>query len=82
MAAQLTAIVFGAGARTGLKIVNGFLAKGYNVAAISRSATESEDLAKGLINLKADLSDPTSVTGVFEKTKKAFGTPNVIIYNG
>jgi NAD(P)-dependent dehydrogenase (short-subunit alcohol dehydrogenase family) len=82
MSAKLTAIIFGAGARTGIPIVNGFLVKGYNVAAVSRSMIESEDLAKGLINLKADLSDPTSITGVFEKTKKVFGTPNVIIYNG
>ncbi|KAF2096996.1 NAD(P)-binding protein [Rhizodiscina lignyota] len=78
---KLTAIVFGAGARTGRGIADGLLAAGYNVTAVSRSITESEDLAKGALNIKADLSDLASIKGVFEKTKKLLGTPNIVIHN-
>lgn len=75
--------VLGAGARTGKPIADAFVAAGYNVAAVSRSMTESEDLAKSLINIKADFSDPSRISEVFEKTKRAFGTPpSIVIYTG
>jgi short-subunit dehydrogenase len=79
MAAQI-AIVFGAGENIGAHSVQTFKSKGFKVARVSRSMQEQE--SGGILSIPCDLTQPSLVSGVFEKVRKTWGEPNVIIYNG
>jgi short-subunit dehydrogenase len=79
MAAKI-AIVFGAGKRIGEYSVETFKSKGFKVARVSRSVKEQE--LDGVLSIPCDLTQPSLVSGVFEKVRKIWGEPSVIIYNG
>ena len=51
------------------------------MASVSRKADESENTADR-VNIAGDLSDPSSVAGIFSKVKESLGVPSVVVYNG
>jgi NAD(P)-dependent dehydrogenase (short-subunit alcohol dehydrogenase family) len=74
-------LIFGVGPRTGTFIADKFVGAGYQVAATGRNV-EDGPLSDGYLNIKADLTNPAVVPGVFAKVKAHFGTPpNVVMYN-
>lgn len=79
MAAQI-AIVFGAGQHIGMHSVETFKSKGFKVARVSRSVKEEE--SDGMLSIPCDLTQPHLVSGVFDKVRKTWGEPSVIVYNG
>ena len=81
MSAKRILLLFGAGARTGTPIANRFSDAGYHVAVVGRSQ-EDKSPSERLLSIKADLADPTSIKGVFDKVHAKFGAPpNVVVYN-
>jgi short-subunit dehydrogenase len=79
MATQI-AIVFGAGKSIGGHSVQTFKSKGFKVASVSRSVEEQE--LDGVLYIPSDLTQPSLVSGIFEKVRKRWGEPSVIVYNG
>ena len=79
-----TALIIGAGGNIGASTAKLFASKGYNVAVSSR--TEKTDAMQGIEPAPSffpvDLSQPSSVSTLFEKVKEKLGVPNVVIYNG
>lgn len=79
-AASPIILIIGAGTNVGQHVAKAFIAKGYKVASVSRKAeTETND---SQITIQADMSDPSSVEGVFTKVKALLGVPSVVVYNG
>lgn len=74
-------LIFGSGARVGQHVAKAFIAKGYKVANVSRKANELSN-NDDQVNIQADVSDPSSIEGVFTKVKTLLGTPSVVVYNG
>jgi NAD(P)-dependent dehydrogenase (short-subunit alcohol dehydrogenase family) len=74
-------LILGAGSNIGQGVAQAFASKGYKVALASRSIDEaaSTDIQ---LHVRTDLSNPDEVVTTFEKVKKAFGFPSVVIYNG
>ena len=72
-------LILGAGSNVGSGVARAFAAKGYKVATTSRSQ-EGKD--KDTLHIQSDLSDPSSVAGVFTKVREAVGPPSVVVYNG
>ncbi|KAF2478746.1 hypothetical protein BDY17DRAFT_258557 [Neohortaea acidophila] len=76
------ALILGSGPRVGAAVAKKFATTGYSVAIVSRKATETKD-AHGVLSIKADLSDPSSVPRVFDAVKREFqSAPSVVVYNG
>lgn len=75
------ALIFGAGANTGLATVKKFASGGYRVAAVSRHPSEELKKCAQLV-IRADVNDPTQIEGVFENVVEELGSPHVIVYNG
>ncbi|KAI0185465.1 hypothetical protein EV127DRAFT_441538 [Xylaria flabelliformis] len=74
-------LIVGAGPRLGAGIASRFRDGGYKVALAARSLTTGLS-AEGTLEIKIDLSDPTSVPQMFETVKQFWGIPNVVVYNG
>lgn len=74
-------LILGAGSNVGQHVSRAFRAKGYKVALTSRSLKEEESTADQ-IHISSDLSDPNSVSKVFDKVKASLGPPSVVVYNG
>jgi NAD(P)-dependent dehydrogenase (short-subunit alcohol dehydrogenase family) len=74
-------LILGSGPRIGKSVATAFAAKGYKIASVARSLNE-EDSTPDQLNIKADLSDPSSIPSIFSKVKEALGLPTVIVYNG
>lgn len=81
MTSHKIALVLGAGPGVGIEFLKKFQSHGYRVALSSRSADSSKDDDKTL-NLKADFSQPTTVTDVFNTIREKWGPPTVVLYNG
>ena len=79
MAARI-AIVFGVGKGIGVHAVQTLRSNGFKVARVSRSVTEEE--LDGVLSIPCDLTQPSLVRGIFEKVRRTWGEPSVIIYNG
>jgi NAD(P)-dependent dehydrogenase (short-subunit alcohol dehydrogenase family) len=79
--AQNVALILGYGPITGTGAARAFAAKGYKIAIVSRSRKDSES-EKDYLQIQADLSDPSSVEGIFSKVISELGHPSVVIYNG
>ena len=78
--ASPVALILGAGPGVGLSVAKYFSAKGWKVAAVSR--TIKEDIkAVAALNIAADLSDIESVAKIFQEVNSKLGIPNVVIYN-
>lgn len=81
MSTRPIALIFGAGPRVGASVAAKFAAIGYAVALTSRSGTNAMN-EHGHLHIKADLTQPFSVTLVFEAVKKEFNaSPSVVVYN-
>ncbi len=70
MTAQI-AIVFGAGKNIGEHSVEHFKAKGFKVVRVSRSVKEQE--SEGVLSIPCDLTQPSQVSNVFEKSAQDMG---------
>ncbi|KAL5046015.1 hypothetical protein BDW71DRAFT_182636 [Aspergillus fruticulosus] len=82
MVSKPAALILGSGPRVGASVAAAFSAKGYNVATASRSGSNSTKTAEGYLSLTADFADPSSIPGLFDSVKEAFGTaPSVVVYN-
>jgi NAD(P)-dependent dehydrogenase (short-subunit alcohol dehydrogenase family) len=77
-------LILGAGPNIGASLSRSFASKGYKIATTSRRGglEESNTNSADHLSIKADLSDPSSVAGVFEKVKQKWGVPSVVVYNG
>lgn len=75
-----TILILGAGGNIGANLTSTFARAGYAIALASRSRTPGKT-PEGYLNIKTDLTNPSSLSTAFEKTIEAFGTPNVVIYN-
>ena len=76
-----TILILGAGSNIGRAVAERFARDGYKVALAARSMADgiSDD---GFLNIQADLSDPYTVRHTFDATARAFGPPNIVVYNG
>lgn len=81
MSSIKVALIFGAGANTGLTTVKKFASGGYRVAAVSRHPSEELEKYAQLV-IRADVNDPTQIEDVFENVAEELGPPHVVIYNG
>ncbi len=81
MATAGVILILGAGPRLGMAIASRFASNGYKVALAARSISDGIS-PEGFLNIKTDLSDPTSVPIVFKTVEKFFGLPNIVVYNG
>jgi NAD(P)-dependent dehydrogenase (short-subunit alcohol dehydrogenase family) len=78
------AVVFGAGPRIGKAVAERFISAGYRVATVSRSASEAPTLSADgrVLSIRADLSQSSSIPGVFATVKATFGAaPKVVVWN-
>jgi hypothetical protein len=58
-----------------------FASNGYKVALVARNLSTGFS-AEGYLNIQSDLSDPNSVPSIFQNVGKAFGVPNIVVFNG
>jgi NAD(P)-dependent dehydrogenase (short-subunit alcohol dehydrogenase family) len=77
-------LILGAGPNIGASLSRSFASKGYKIATTSRrGGPETNDTNNAdHLSIKADLSDPSSVAGVYEKVREKWGVPSVVVYNG
>ena len=81
MAANLVALILGAGPNIGLSVAAKFASNGFKVAVASRNGTGSKN-AEGYLSLKVDLTKPETVPALFDAVKNEFQTaPSVVVYN-
>ncbi|KAL6903896.1 hypothetical protein GGI43DRAFT_432598 [Trichoderma evansii] len=78
--AQNVALILGYGPVVGAGVAQAFAAKGYKIAIVSRSNKNSEG-EKDYLQIQSDLSDPSSVEGIFSKIITELGHPSVVLYN-
>jgi len=64
-------LLLGAGPILGKNVADTFLSRGWRVALVSRSKNELHD--DDTLYLRADLSEPSSVAPVFEKSSSHVG---------
>jgi NAD(P)-dependent dehydrogenase (short-subunit alcohol dehydrogenase family) len=74
-------LILGAGPNIGQAVARAFAAKGYRVALAARSVKEADN-TDNILNIPSDFSKTEDVVNAFEQTKKTFGIPSVVIYNG
>ena len=74
-------LILGAGPNVGVHMTSAFAAKGYKIALTSRSVPQKKS-SDDYLHIQSDLSDPSSVAGIFRKVKEAYGLPSVVVYNG
>ncbi|KAH8591249.1 putative short-chain dehydrogenase [Bisporella sp. PMI_857] len=73
-------LLFGAGRNIGLEVTRKFIAEGWKVATVSRNPSdELKSIAS--LTILADLADPTSINGIFDRVEKELGALQVVVYN-
>ncbi|KAK9489601.1 hypothetical protein V1508DRAFT_427551 [Lipomyces doorenjongii] len=77
MAAKI-AFILGAGPNIGQHVAKKFAANGYKVAVCSRSGVTTSD---DYLGIKADFTDPLTVTSAFKQVRESWGDPSVVVYN-
>jgi NAD(P)-dependent dehydrogenase (short-subunit alcohol dehydrogenase family) len=75
------ALVIGAGPNIGQAVVRMFASKGFKIGVAARSVKEA-DSTDNQLNIPSDFTKTEDVINAFDKVKKAFGIPSVVIYNG
>jgi NAD(P)-dependent dehydrogenase (short-subunit alcohol dehydrogenase family) len=75
------ALIIGAGPNIGQAVVHKFASKGFNVGVAARSVREA-DSTDNQLNIPSDFTKTEDVINAFDKVKKAFGIPSVVVYNG
>lgn len=74
-------LILGAGPNIGQAVARTFASKGFKVALAARSLKEAESTDRQL-NITTDFANSDEVVSAFEKVKKTFGIPSVVVYNG
>ncbi len=74
-------LILGAGPHIGQAVARTFTSKGYKVALATRSLNEA-DSTDSQLNIKSDFANSDDVVNAFDKVKKVFGIPSVVVYNG
>jgi len=79
MSATKIILLIGAGPNVGSAVAKLFASKGYKVATTSRGDSK---LDSSYFHIKADVSQPDKIKGIFAAVKKQYGNaPNVVVYN-
>lgn len=81
MSNQKTAVVAGIGSGLGLSLCKKLLAKGYQVAGLSRSVYRGESLGDAFLSLVCDVSNKKSVDTAISEVEQHFGEVSVYIHN-
>jgi NAD(P)-dependent dehydrogenase (short-subunit alcohol dehydrogenase family) len=78
-----TAIVTGASRGIGAGIVNGFVARGFNVVANSRKVTDSSEIAASsrVALVDGHIGEPATAAKVVEAAQSRFGSIDVLVNN-
>lgn len=81
-----SALIFGASQSTGVgaALVKNFLAAGYRVAAVSRSAPAQQQQSTDndtFVHIQADLSDPASIPAVYAHLPPHWPFPSLVVWN-
>ena len=74
-------LILGSGPNIGQAVARTFASKGYKVALAARSVNEA-DSTDNQMNITSDFGNSDDVVDAFERVKKAFGIPSVVVYNG
>ncbi|KAH6671353.1 hypothetical protein B0J14DRAFT_640318 [Halenospora varia] len=80
MSPPKVALILGAGLNVGLSVAKEFGKNGYKVALVARNPSEELSKVADLV-IKADFSDPSSLSGVFAEVKSKLGVPKFVAYN-
>jgi NAD(P)-dependent dehydrogenase (short-subunit alcohol dehydrogenase family) len=75
------ALIIGAGPNIGQAVVRKFASKGFKVGVAARSVKEA-DSTDNQLNIPSDFTKTEDVINAFDKVKKTFGIPSVVVYNG
>ncbi|KAK5046500.1 hypothetical protein LTR84_008303 [Exophiala bonariae] len=73
-------LILGAGPNIGQAVARTFASRGFKVALAARSLKEEESTETQL-NITTDFANSDDVVSAFEKVKKVFGIPSVVVYN-
>ena len=74
-------LILGAGPNIGQAVARTFASRGYKVALAARSVDEADNTDNQL-NITSDFANSDDVVNAFNKVKKVFGIPSVVVYNG
>ena len=81
MPSKPVALILGSGPRVGAAVAKRFASTGYFVAIASRKAKNTKT-SEGYLSIEADLSDPSSISEVFNAVKAEFqSAPSIVVYN-
>ncbi|KAF4448822.1 NAD(P)-binding protein [Fusarium austroafricanum] len=81
MPSTLIALILGSGPRVGASVAKAFSEKGYKVAVVSRSGSDSTT-SDGYLSLKADLANLDAIPAIFERVEKEWKVPpSVVVWN-
>lgn len=73
-------LILGAGPNIGQAVARTFASKGYKVVLAARSLRET-DSTDTQLNILSDFTKTDDVINAFDKVKKVFGIPSVVVYN-
>ncbi|EXJ93386.1 hypothetical protein A1O1_01778 [Capronia coronata CBS 617.96] len=73
-------LILGAGPNIGQAVARTFASKGYKVALAARALKEV-DSTDNQLNIPSDFSKTDDVVNAFDRVKKVFGIPSVVVYN-
>ncbi|MFM0669747.1 SDR family NAD(P)-dependent oxidoreductase [Paraburkholderia sediminicola] len=78
-----TALIVGAGKGLSASLARLFSAEGMQVALAARDTSKLTDLVDetGALPVSCDASQADQVTALFERVEKAFGVPDLVVYN-
>ncbi|GKU05142.1 short-chain dehydrogenases protein [Fusarium langsethiae] len=74
-------LILGYGANVGQAVASKFSSQGYRVAVAARSIKEAGSTDTQL-NIPSDFAKTDDIVNAFDKVKKEFGIPSVVVYNG
>ena len=77
-----TLLILGYGPRVAPGIKDRFLAEGYNVAVVSRTARPELTGDDRVTHIPADLADPASVDNAFKTATEKYGPVSTVVFNG
>lgn len=75
------ALIIGAGPNIGQSVARKFASKGYRAGLAARSVKEA-DSTESQLNIPSDFTKTDDVVKAFDRVKKTFGIPSVVVYNG
>jgi NAD(P)-dependent dehydrogenase (short-subunit alcohol dehydrogenase family) len=81
MSEKKTAVITGASGGIGAGLVEGFLKRGYNVAATSLNATQSLTASPSLLLVDGDIGKQVTAAKTVEAALQHFGTMDVLVNN-